>query len=43
MREADSASPDQILAQGAARGTAIEEFGPIWDTARLKFGFASWG
>lgn len=36
------ASPDEILAQGAARGFAIEPFKPVWDTARLRFGRASW-
>lgn len=36
-------SLDQILAQGAARGIAVESFGQIWNTARLKFGRASWG
>jgi len=43
MRDTSPATPDQILALGAARGTPVEAFGPIWDSARLKFGRASWG
>ncbi|MEX0317577.1 MAG: SAM-dependent methyltransferase [Ruegeria sp.] len=42
MRGVKSACPDKILARGAERGVAVEPFGPIWDSARLKFGRAAW-
>ncbi len=31
-----------ILARGAARGNPVEEFGPVWSSARLRLSRASW-
>lgn len=39
-RAHDSAA--EILARGAGRGTVLEPFGPIWDSARLRLARASW-
>ena len=36
-------SPAEILARGAGRGTVLEPFGPIWDSAKLRLARASWG
>ncbi len=43
MKDAGGSDPDLILAQGAARGVAVEDFGLVWNTARLKFARSSWG
>jgi len=43
MRDQSPRDPGDILAQGAGRGTALEAFGPIWNSARLRLGRASWG
>lgn len=36
------AGPAEILRRGAFRGVPVEEFGPVWDTARLRLSRASW-
>jgi len=33
----------EILARGARRGMALEPFGPIWTSAKLRLARASWG
>ena len=43
MRDDGSPGAGDILAGGAGRGVALEEFGPIWNSARLRLGRASWG
>lgn len=43
MQNDRSGTAAAILADGAGRGTPVEEFVPIWDTARLRLGRASWG
>ncbi len=36
------AEPAAILARGAARGEALDDFGPVWATARLRLARAGW-
>lgn len=42
MRDTDPVTAEQILARGAANGSALEDFGPVWNSARLKLAHASW-
>ncbi len=43
MTKVNLTASDTILARGAARGLALEWFGPVWGTARLRLARASWG
>ena len=37
-----SDDPRAILARGAGRGITVEEFGPVWTSARLRLSRAGW-
>jgi len=43
MTKVNPTATDRILARGASRGHALEDFGPVWNTARLRLARASWG
>ncbi len=34
--------PQAVLARGVSRGIAVEEFGPVWTSARLRLSRAGW-
>ena len=42
MNEPVTGDAKAILARGAERGVPLEEFGPVWGSARLRLSRASW-
>ncbi|QYK40207.1 MAG: hypothetical protein KF887_12250 [Paracoccaceae bacterium] len=42
MTPPDPASAADALRQGAARGVPVEEFGPVWTSARFRLARAGW-